>query len=67
MTLGELYLANDNYQVMTMLVLVDEDFNIIDGGIEAYLADYFYGNREVSRFKGCVVTLRNLKEEETNE
>ena len=38
MTLGELYLANDNWRVMSTLVIVDEDLEIIEDGIEAHLA-----------------------------
>ena len=67
MKLSELYMANDNWPTMETLVLIDEDLTIIEGGIEAYLADFFYGQHEVASFKGDLVVLKNLKEEEPNE
>ena len=67
MKLSELYKANDMWSRFTTLVLVDEDYNFIEVGIDARLADYFYGQHEVVSFKGTLVVLKNLKEEETNE
>ena len=63
MTLGELYLANDNWDAMSTLVLVDEDWTIIEAAIEAYLADWQYGKYEVSSFKGDLVMIKGGKEE----
>ena len=65
MTLGELYRANDNWSVMSTLVIVDEDLAIIEDGIEARLADRYYGKYEVFRFKDNAVMLK--KEDKTND
>lgn len=67
MRFSDLYMANDNWSAVTTLVLVDEDLTIIEVGIEAYLADFYYGNHEVVKFKGVLVQLKNLKGEENNE
>ena len=67
MKLSELYMANDNWAAMSTLSLVDEDLTIIEGGIDAYLADFFYGQHEVVSFKGNLAILKNLKEDKTNE
>lgn len=67
MKLSELYMANDNWSTMATLILVDEDLTIIEAGIDAYLADFFYGQHEVASFKCDLVVLKNLKEEEPNE
>lgn len=67
MKLSELYIANENWTPMVNLVLVDEDLTIIESGMEAYLADIYYGNREVKKFKGILVILKNLKEGKPSE
>ena len=64
MKLSDLYMANDNWPAIARLTLVDEDLTIIEAGIDAYLADFFYGQHEVASFKGALVVLKNLKEEE---
>ena len=58
MTLGELYLANDNWDVTSTLVIVDEDLAIIEDGIEAHWADVYYRKYEVVRFNGNSVMLK---------
>lgn len=64
MTFGELYLANENWHPMSTLVLVDDDWEIIEDEIKAYLADDRYRGYEVLSFKDNVVT---IKEGKTNE
>ena len=67
MKLSELYRANYNWSAMSTLILVDEDLAIIEDGIGAYFADFFYGQHEVASFQGDLVILKNLKEDKTNE
>ena len=61
MTFSELYLVNENWHPMSTLVLVDDDWEIIEDGIKAYLADDRYRGYEVLSFKDNVVTIKEGK------
>ena len=58
MTLGELYLVNDSWGVMSTLVLLDEDLAVIEDGIGACRAVLQYGKYEVFSFNGDLVILK---------
>lgn len=67
MTLSELYFANNGWNVNTKLTIYDVRFNLIKAGINACLADVFYGDLKVCQFNGNLVVVETLKEENHNE